>query len=195
MIGSGKPTIQQFQLKYGTYVQAHEHPTYSNTMDGQVVGAIALLPSNDNNGWCFLSLYIGQIITRYDWTILPISEEVLHRVEQLASSEGMLNFKNHHIFEWKPGDPVKLLEDNAIPHNNVSSEGADGIDNEYTPTDPTATSEAIQQYHQSQYNNPSNYFAELMNHQKKKRAINKKTFSMISQQQKKQQRPRQLLKR
>ena len=80
VIGHNKPDMKQFAIEFGTYVQAHEHPLHPNTIDSHAVGAIALQPSNSNNGWEFLLLYSGKKITIYGWTILPISKEVIDRV-------------------------------------------------------------------------------------------------------------------
>ena len=159
MTGQPIPNIQQFQLEYGTYVQAHEHPTITNGMDGRAVGAIALHPSNNNDGWCFLSLYSGKKITRFGWTIIPITNEVINRVEQLASSEGMPALAEKYIFEWKPGDPILPIDNNDDHDDDVSIEGAEDEEQEQPNV---TTHEAIEQYNQSQ-NEDTNYYSILDN--------------------------------
>ena len=55
----------------------------------RTTGAIALYPSSNPQGsWYFMSLNTGKRIHRYQWTILPVSKDVLSRVESIAIHEG-----------------------------------------------------------------------------------------------------------
>ena len=56
-------------------------------MKRRSVPAIALMESNDEGGHYFMSLLTGKEIHAYDWTSLPIDDDVKRRVESLAEEE------------------------------------------------------------------------------------------------------------
>ncbi|KAL7567409.1 hypothetical protein ACA910_010293 [Epithemia clementina (nom. ined.)] len=60
-------------------------------MDTWTVGAIALRPTgNQQGGYYFLSLHTGRIINRLQATPLPMPQDVIKRVEQLAEDQEAL---------------------------------------------------------------------------------------------------------
>ena len=74
-----------FQVIFGEYAQTYEGT--SNTMKPRTIGAIALGPSgNLQGGVQFFSLNTGEIINRhkYDYTLLPMPEEVIKGVNGMA---------------------------------------------------------------------------------------------------------------
>ena len=79
------------KLEVGSYVQTHEKTQPRNdTNQMRTTGAIAL-ESNDNDqgGYKFLSLTTGNELTRglKQFTPLPMTEDVIQRVHQLADNE------------------------------------------------------------------------------------------------------------
>ena len=51
----------------------------------RTIGAIALRPTgNVQGGFYFMSLSTGKIISRYRWTVLPMPQEVIERLHQIA---------------------------------------------------------------------------------------------------------------
>ena len=51
-----------------------------------------------------MSLYTGKQLHSYIWEELPISEEVIERVELMAQEEEQpLHDNSHPLFEWFPG--------------------------------------------------------------------------------------------
>ena len=77
------------KLNFGDYVQTHVPANKTNNNGTRTTGAIALYPSGNAQGsWYFMSLETGKRIHRYDWDILPISKDVLDRVEAIAIHEG-----------------------------------------------------------------------------------------------------------
>ena len=55
-----------------------------------------------------MSLYSGKRLHSYIWEELLIDDDVIERVEHLASKENQpLHLDNHPLFEWPPGKPVE----------------------------------------------------------------------------------------
>ena len=64
-----------------------------------------MLPANRNKGWYFLSLLSGEKIIRYEWDVLPITQKVISRVNDMAKSKKSTQAQNM-LFEWAPGVPI-----------------------------------------------------------------------------------------
>jgi len=66
-------------------VQTHE--AHDNSLAPRTIGALVLHPTgNEHGGQYFYSLSTGHHINRYSWTTLPMLEEVIGRVHELAMS-------------------------------------------------------------------------------------------------------------
>jgi hypothetical protein len=73
-------------LQFGSYVQTHEE--HDNTMLSRTTGAIALRPTgNIQGGYYFMSLTTGRRISRYNWTVLPMPQDVINRVHMMAQQQ------------------------------------------------------------------------------------------------------------
>ena len=71
------------KLEFGDYVQTHEE--HDNSMGTRTVGAIATRPTvNVQGGYYFISLYTGRHITRWEFTKLPMPEELVDQVHRHA---------------------------------------------------------------------------------------------------------------
>ena len=69
------------RLTLGSYVQVHEEPSLTNSPTARTIGAITLGPTgNLQGGYKFLNLWTGKKITRRNWTHLPMTIEVIERV-------------------------------------------------------------------------------------------------------------------
>ena len=76
------------RFEFGQYVQCHEE--HDNTMAPRTIGALALRPTGNRQGsYYFLSLVSGRVITRNHATVLPMPQEVIQRVHQLARAQNM----------------------------------------------------------------------------------------------------------
>ena len=95
-------------VQFGDYAQVHEaNGLRNNSNDTRSVGAIALYPSGNQQGsWYFLSLNTNRVLHQYNWTSLPIPNDVVARVEQLATEKGQPIIANNFIFEYAPGVPI-----------------------------------------------------------------------------------------
>ena len=77
------------RYEFGEYVQTHEE--HDNSLLSRTVGAIALRPTgNQQGGYFFMSLHTGRIINRLHATKLPMTSEVIIRVDQLAKAQNMI---------------------------------------------------------------------------------------------------------
>jgi hypothetical protein len=78
------------QHALGTYVQAHDEPTISNTNAPRCLDCIYMQYSNNaQGGHQLLHLPTNSIITRRRITPVPITPAILKQVHALAESEGM----------------------------------------------------------------------------------------------------------
>jgi hypothetical protein len=69
-------------------VQLHDDLEVTNTMQSRTTGAINLGVTGNIQGthW-FFNLYTGEIIMRRKWTKLPISNEVMNRLQDMTNTE------------------------------------------------------------------------------------------------------------
>ena len=118
IVGRPAPNFDEItKLNFGDYVQAYKLKGKINTNKARTVGVIALYPSgNDQGGWYFMSLATGQRIHCYEWKILPVSEDVIDRVHELATLEKQPKVDANFKFEWRLdgeeiGDEVNNIKD------------------------------------------------------------------------------------
>ncbi len=77
------------RFQFGEYVQTHEQ--HDNSMVPRTIGALAMRPTGNTQGsFYFYSLSTGRIINRRHATKLPMSAEVIERVQLLSA-------KQHHV--------------------------------------------------------------------------------------------------
>ena len=119
--GVEKPNMNHKRIAFGSYALVWVRTT--NSMKRRAIPAIALQPSNRHGGYYFMSLNSGKRINSYNWNQLPIPDDVIQRVEQLANDENQpyLDDKTP-MFEWAPGIPVTFETANntntEIEHHN-----------------------------------------------------------------------------
>ena len=101
---AGRPTPDYnriTELNFGDYVQAFPVRKKTNDNEERGVGAIALYPSgNAQNEWIFMSLLTGKEIHRFQWDLVPITEDVIARVEEIALGEGQPLVVSNFKYEW-----------------------------------------------------------------------------------------------
>ena len=84
-------------LNLGAYTQLFEGT--KNTQRIRSVGAVALNPSSEKGGYCFMSLRTGKKLHSFIWTELPIIEEVITRADELGKEDKQQLMKNGLNFE------------------------------------------------------------------------------------------------
>ena len=118
VLGKTNPDMKYKRISFGSY--AILYTGTDNTMKQRGVPAIALNESNEQGGHYFMSLYSGKKLHGYEWTELPITDEVISQVEELAKKQKAPILTNKYpMFEWMPGVPIHDEDDNddAIAHD------------------------------------------------------------------------------
>ena len=85
VLGLPKPNMKHKTIVFGAHAMVYTGT--NNKMNARSIPAIALNASNEHGGHYFMSLYSGKRIHGYEWRELPIDEEVITRVEELAEEE------------------------------------------------------------------------------------------------------------
>jgi hypothetical protein len=81
----------------------HNENDPSNTKKVRTLPAIAMnLTGNLQGSYRFLSLATRKCIKRRKWTELPITEDVIARVHELARAEKSFDPATNFFFEWAP---------------------------------------------------------------------------------------------
>ena len=126
-------TQRHFELEFGEYVQVHEKS--DNTMRPRTVGAIALRPTgNEEGSYYFMSLETGRRLNRTHWTRLPMPEEVIQRVHQLADEA---RAEQGLTFAWRDGTEMINEDDDeaADPDYDPNEDDSDDDPLEYDSDD------------------------------------------------------------
>jgi hypothetical protein len=98
---------------------------------------------NLQGSYCFLSLATGKCIKRRKWTELPITDDVIARVHELARANKSFDPAPNFFFEWAPNTPVADLpaEHQEQPHLPVLG-GVNNPDGNNTDEDEEAEENA-----------------------------------------------------
>jgi hypothetical protein len=124
--GQPKTDFRTLSLEFGTYVQVYDGT--SNDTKSRTLGAIATNPTGNSSGdYYFMSLATGERIHRRSWTVLPISDAVISRVEEIALNEKMppVDNDNHMLHEFDPDaviDPSEYDRNYAPPITDPESD-------------------------------------------------------------------------
>ena len=110
--GVGHPSYSSMRLEFGTYVQVFEDNDPTNTLRARSLGAIALTPTGNAQGdYNFMSLATGHKISRHNWTVLPMTDTAIARVEAIAFHEDQpLLQQRGLVVEWRPDQPIDESE-------------------------------------------------------------------------------------
>ena len=88
---SPRTIVSGITTTYGQYMitlfstYSHVHCEGDNSMRPRTTAAIALRPmGNLQGGFHFLSLRTGRVITAREWTNLPMSDDVVNRVNEMG---------------------------------------------------------------------------------------------------------------
>ena len=88
IIGTYPDFDKHCKLSFGSYVHAHNPRTITNTMASRTSPAIALGPvSNLQGSYRFLCLETKRVITRRQYTELPLPKSVITQVAKMAMKE------------------------------------------------------------------------------------------------------------
>ena len=96
------------RCEFGQCVQTDEEPDPTNSMEEQATGAICLGSAGNSQGsYRFMSLTTGKVLNRRTWTKIPVANDVIRRVEELAGEDA----PEDSIFGNRCGNP---LDDNKM---------------------------------------------------------------------------------
>jgi hypothetical protein len=110
------PNIDYKDLKYefGQYVHLHIAQKQTNTMSQRTIGAIVLGPRKIQGQYNFMSLETGEQIDGRVVAVLPPTQDVIERVEQLGQQQKQpYRISKMLKYEWQPGQPIDD-DDNQI---------------------------------------------------------------------------------
>ena len=98
------------RVEFGSYVQIFEDNDPSNILSARSTGAIALTPTGNAQGdYFYMSLATGKKLSRHSWTVLPITDTAIARVEKIALHQKQpLLQASGLVVEWRPD---QLIDD------------------------------------------------------------------------------------
>jgi hypothetical protein len=125
--GKPNPDFNHQRIVFGSY--AIVYTGTDNTMNRRGVPSIALNESNDHGGHYFMSLYTGKRLHSYEWTELPIDDDVVTTIKILARKEkGPVVKDKYPMFEWAPGVPmIDDVRDNVDNNNDNENDEEDNL--------------------------------------------------------------------
>ena len=98
---------KHLKVPFGAYCEVHDHPTITNTERSRTTSAIALGPSRgDHQAYFFMSLDTGKKILRSKWTELPMTDEIVNRVHEIALQENRNAAADPFDFFYAPNQPI-----------------------------------------------------------------------------------------
>ena len=107
---------RDLKLGFADYVQALvpvNNAINRNGMNQRTEGAIALYPTGNTGAWRFLLLNNGALVTRYHWTQLPMSVEVIERFEQLTQVSYSSDYHTRIGMELEDNNNKESFESNG----------------------------------------------------------------------------------
>ena len=135
------PHVDYNDLKFelGQYVQLHIQEKITNTMKSRTIGAIVLGPRNIRGRYNYMSLETGAQIDGRVVAELPLTVEVIERVESFGLKQAQPYRASKMLkYEWRPGTTIG--NDDAIIHiedeQNVDNIVPDPIMPDVQPAGP-----------------------------------------------------------
>jgi hypothetical protein len=107
----------KLKVRTGQYCMVISTHNNWNSLAPRKIGAIALRPKEDGNGWYLLSLDTWRMITcgLKNITIMDFTQDVVRAVEARAEEEGMNEFRNGDILvQWRDQGNVTPLTQQEI---------------------------------------------------------------------------------
>jgi len=111
------PHVDYNDLKYefGQYVQLHIQEKVTNTMKSRTIGAIVMGPRDIRGRYNYMSLETGAQIDGRVVAELPLTKEVIDRVEEFGLKQSQPYRASKMLkYEWRPGTTIG--EEDIIIH-------------------------------------------------------------------------------
>jgi hypothetical protein len=133
--GAPKPDYKTLPLEFGTYVQVYDGTSSDTKL--RILGAIATNQKGNSSGdHFFMSLETGLRIHRRSWTVLPISDATISRVETLAAHGGMPPVD--HDVSINEYDPDEIIDESTYDCNYLPPDSEPPDDHNLTTDAPNA---------------------------------------------------------
>jgi len=122
---------RHLKLAFGDYAEVKELRHKSNSMNARSQPCIALLPVlNYQGSWLFFNLRTRRTAIRHQWTELPVPEDVIDRLHELAGRQAKTLREQLHFSRSKPldeqGDLIDHIDDdNLFDANDVNQQPAE----------------------------------------------------------------------
>ena len=95
------------KYEFGQYVQLHVQEKITNTMKSRTIGAIVMSPRDIRGRYNYMSLESGAQIDGRVVAELPLTEEVIERVEQFGLDQSQPYRASKMLkYEWRPGTTI-----------------------------------------------------------------------------------------
>ena len=102
MMGKAIDYNKHCTTAFGTYVQALTENNPTNTTEQRTIGCIYLRSlENEQGGYELLDLNTGRVISRRKYYEIPVTQQVINRVEELAHHDGI---RPDLVFQDRKGD-------------------------------------------------------------------------------------------
>jgi Cobalamin biosynthesis protein CobT (nicotinate-mononucleotide:5, 6-dimethylbenzimidazole phosphoribosyltransferase) len=119
------------KIPFGSYCQIAIDETITNTTRPRTIGAIVLDPTGLNRKYRFMSLESGKRVSGRIVQILPVTDEVVERVDEIGTQQRQSRIRDGRLlFEWRPGQPIDgdvfpddLPDENDLERNPEQNDG------------------------------------------------------------------------
>ena len=116
--GLPKPDFRHKHLAFGSYCMTYIGT--KNNMKARSIPTISLAPSNQWGGHYFMSLITGKRVHAYKWFELPINDEVIARIHELATQENQPKLIDGYVsFEWGLHTDAETNDTNETHDENL----------------------------------------------------------------------------
>lgn len=102
--GKQNPDAERDRIPFGVYAQVYTGA--NNTMNPRTIPAIALLESSQLDGMYFMSLTNGENFQSKKWEQLPINDNIIEMVEDLAFEQGQPDMPDK--YPYSPGNQIMM---------------------------------------------------------------------------------------
>jgi hypothetical protein len=108
---------QSIKIPFGAYCQLAVDEPITNTTRPRTIGTIVLDPVGTNKKYRYMSLESGKRVSGRVVQILPVTDEVIDRVNSIGASQRQPRTREGKLlFEWRPGIPID--GDAPVPHDD-----------------------------------------------------------------------------
>ena len=130
-------------IAFGQYAQVHTGT--DNTAKARSVAAIVLFQKNDRGGYAFMSLDTGNILHSSIWTQLPITTDIIQKVETVVKDMVNVDVLLKSIDNHLDNEAIRHVRKEDIIDGNQSQEGNSPTHQEQNSTTDVQQDEVIKQ--------------------------------------------------